>query len=91
MTWFADVSSLQFFKSSRLSIEWEIYNKARNDVQRTIKHKKNQYLKEKLSENVAKPKEIWLKLKSLGLPNKKNSPSNICLKNKMVYYSTHCQ
>ena len=37
---------------------------------------------EKLSENIAKPKELWQTLKSLGLPNKKNSSSNICLKNK---------
>ena len=37
---------------------------------------------EKLSENIAKQKEFWQTLKSLGLPNKKNSPSNICLKSK---------
>ena len=34
------------------------------------------------SENIAKPKELWQTLKSLGLPKKKNSSSNICLKNK---------
>ena len=44
--------------------------------------KKKQYFEEKLSENIAKPKELWQTLKSLGLPNKKNSPSNICLKYK---------
>ena len=70
------------FKSSRLNIDWEIYKEARNEVQKTIKQKKKQYLEEKLSENIAKPKELWQTLKSLGLPNKKNSPSNICLKNK---------
>ena len=70
------------FKSSRLNIDWEIYKEARNEVQRTIKQKKKQYLEEKLSENIAKPKELWQILKSLGLPNKNNSPSNICLKNK---------
>ena len=32
--------------------------------------------------NVAKPKQLWQTLKQLGLPNKKNSPSNICLKYK---------
>ena len=31
---------------------------------------------------MAKPKKLWQTLKSLGLPNKKNSPSNTCLKNK---------
>ena len=70
------------FKSSRLNIDWEIYKEARNDVQRTIKQKKKQYLEEKLSENIAKPKGLWQTLKPLGLPKGKNSPSNICLKNK---------
>ena len=47
------------FKSSCLNIYWEIYKEARNDFQRTIKQKKKQYFEEKLSENVAKPKELW--------------------------------
>ena len=79
------------FKSSRLNIDWEIYKEARNDIQRTIKEKKKQYLEEKLSENIAKPKELWQTLKQLGLPNKKNSPSNTCLKKIIICYSTHCQ
>ena len=37
---------------------------------------------EKLSEYIAKLKEFWQTLKSLVLPTKKNSPSNIRLKNK---------
>ena len=55
---------------------------SKNDVKRRIKQKKKQYLEEKLSENIAKQKEFWQTLQSLGLPNKKNSPSNICLKSK---------
>ena len=70
------------FKSSRLNIDWEIYKEARNEVQRTIKQKKKQYLEEKLSENIAKPKELWQTLKQLGLPNKKNSPWNMFKKQK---------
>ena len=31
--------------------------------------KKKRYLEEKLSENIAKPKELWQMLQSLGLPN----------------------
>ena len=54
-------------------------------------NKKKQYLEEKLSENIAKPKQLWQTVKSLGLPNKKNSLSNIYFKKKMVYHSTHCQ
>ena len=45
-------------KPSRLSIDWEIYKEARNEVQKTIKQKKKQYLEETLSENIAKPKEL---------------------------------
>ena len=47
---------LKKFKSSLFNIDWEIYKEARDDVQRTIKQKKKQYLEEKLSENIAKPK-----------------------------------
>ena len=70
------------FKSSRLNIDWEIYKEARKKSQRTIKQKRNQYFEEKLSENISKPKELWKALKSLGLPKKMNSPSNIYLKSK---------
>ena len=69
-------------KSSRLNIDWEICKEARNEVQRTIKQKKKQYREEELSDDTAKPKELWQTLKSLGPPNKKNSPSNLCLKIK---------
>ena len=51
------------FKSSHLNIDWEIYKEARNEVQRTIKQKKIQYLEEKLSENIAKQRELWQTLK----------------------------
>ena len=63
-------------------MDWEIYKEARSDVQRTIKRKKKQYFEEKLSENIAKPKQLWQTLKSLGLRKKKNSLSNICLRDK---------
>ena len=46
------------------------------------KQKKKQYLENKLSGNIAKLNELWQTLKSLGLPIKKNSPSNMFLKNK---------
>ena len=53
-----------------------------NDVQRLIKYKKKTYYEEKLAENIVKPKKLWQALKSLGLPNKKTSQSNICLETK---------
>ena len=54
---------LKKLNPSRLNIEWEIYKEATNDVQKTIKQKKKTYFEEKLSENLAKPKEIWETLK----------------------------
>ena len=54
---------LKKLNPSRLSIDWEIYKEARNDVQKTIKQKRKTYFEEKLSENIAKPKEIWQTLK----------------------------
>ena len=74
-------------KSSRLNINCEIYQKTRNDFQRLIKYKKKKYFEENLAENIAKPKKLWQALKSIGLPNKKTSSTNICLENKD--YSTH--
>ena len=71
---------LKKYKSNHLIIDWETYKEARDEVQRTIKHKKKQYLEEKLSENIAKPKELWQTLKSLGLPNKR-IPLRIYVKN----------
>ena len=60
-------------------------------MKRTVKQKKKQYLEEKQSENIAKPKEICQTLKTVVLPNKKNSPSNICLQNKNDLSFAHCQ
>ena len=45
-----------------------------------IKQKKGQFYKEKLKENIGKPKELWKALKSLGLPSKKGTSSTICPK-----------
>ena len=44
-----------------------------------IKEKKTFY-KEKLKENIGKPRQLWKALKSLGLRCKKGSISSICLK-----------
>ena len=79
------------FKLSRLNTEWEIYNEAKNGVQRTIKLDQKHYLEEKLSENIAKLKELWQTLKPLRCQSKTNLPRIYVEKTKMVYYSTHCQ
>ena len=45
------------FKSSKLNLDKEIYNKARNKSHRLIlRKKKTEYLENKLKENIAKPK-----------------------------------
>ena len=48
-----------------------------------IKQKKSQFYKEKWKKiyiYIGKSKELWKALKSLGLPSKKDTLSNICLK-----------
>ena len=57
------------FKRSKLNVDKEIYNKARNRSHRLILQKK-EYFKNKLKENIAKPKDLWKTLKLLGLSKK---------------------
>ena len=67
------------FKTTRLHTDDIKYRKSRNRLQDLIKKKKRNFVTQKLNENIAKPKELWKCLKSLGLPSKKDSPSKICL------------
>ena len=72
---------LKHFKSTKLHVDEELYKEAKYQAQKLIKVKKKQFYKEKLKENIDKPKDLWKTLKSLGLPSKKGSNiSNICLK-----------
>ena len=59
-------------KKSELNIDKELYKKAKYDASKLIITKKNKqaFLKDKLSETIDKPKELWESLKSLGMPNK---------------------
>ena len=41
--------------------------------QNWLKQKKEAFCKEKLSETIDKPKELWESLKSLGMPKKGNN------------------
>jgi len=56
-----------------------LYEEAKHYAQKLTKEKKSRFYKDKLKENIGKPKELWKALKSLGLPSKKGSISNICL------------
>ena len=71
---------LKRFKSTQLHIHEELYKEAKYRAKNLINEKKKQFYKEKLKENIGKPKELWKTLKSLGLPSKKGSISKICLK-----------
>ena len=55
---------------TRLNIDKELYKEAKYDASKLITTKKQAFFKEKLSETIGKPKELWESLKSLGMPNK---------------------
>ena len=57
-------------KRSKLIADKEIYNKAPNKSHRLILQKKREYFENKLKENIAKAKDLWKTLKSLGLSKK---------------------
>ena len=67
-------------KSTKLHIDEDLYKEAKYHALKLIKQKKSPFYKEKLKENIGKPKELWKALKSLGLSSKKGIISNKCLK-----------
>ena len=71
---------LKHFKSTKLCVDEEFFKEAKYHVMKLIKENKREFYINKLKENIGKPKELWKALKSLGLPSKKRSISNICLK-----------
>ena len=68
------------FKKSNLQINYDLYIEAKYNVQKLVKKKKIDFYKQKLTENIGKPKELWKCLKSLGLSKNKTALTNICLK-----------
>ena len=70
---------LKKFKRSKKFEDEKIYKAAKYLTENLIKNKKKNYIKSKLQENIAKPKELWKTLKSLGLPNKNTSSGKICI------------
>ena len=72
---------LKKFKKTRLIIDEENYKESKKTVRNLINFKKTSYFKNKLKENIGRPKELWKTLKNLGLPHKSTSGANICLKN----------
>ena len=62
------------FKKSKSNVDNEMFKKNRNQLQELIKSKKKNFVTQKLTENISKPRKLWKTLKTLGLPNK-NGPS----------------
>ena len=58
------------FKHSKLNLDKKVYNKARNKSHCLILQKQREYFENKLKENIAKTKDLWKTLKSLGLSKK---------------------
>ena len=71
---------LKQFKSTKFHIDEDLYKESKSHAVKLIKQKKSQFYKEKLKENIGKPKELWKALKSLGLPSKKGTISNMSQK-----------
>ena len=70
------------FKKSKLHIDEENYKKFKYQVQNLIRKKKREFYETNLRLKINKPKELWKTLKSMGLPSKAVTASNICLKDK---------
>ena len=78
------------FKKSNLHINEENYKKVKYQVQNLIRKKKREFYETNLRQKINKPKELWKTLKSMGLPSKAVTASNICLKdkNEIVFNAT---
>ena len=57
------------FRSTKLHIDKDLHEEGRYHAVKLIKQKKSKFYKEKLKENIDKPKELWKAMKSLGLPS----------------------
>ena len=68
------------FKSSRLSLDWEDYKEARNDVHRLIKYKNKKCFEEKLAENYSKFKKTLAGIKTTRITKQKNFAVKYLLK-----------
>ena len=55
----------QKLKKSRLRINKELFKKAKYEALKLIPVKKQTFIKEKISESIGKPKELWESLKFL--------------------------
>ena len=54
----------------KLHVDYEYFKEQQSVVQREIKQKKANYIKEQLQKNTNNLKELWKALKNLGIPCK---------------------
>ena len=78
------------FKKSKLHDDEENYKKVKYQIQNLIWKNKREFYETNLRQKIDKPKELWKTLKSVGLPSKAVTASNICLKdkNEIVFNAT---
>jgi hypothetical protein len=75
------------YKKSGLQIDYENFKNAQKRAKQNVKRKKCNYVKGQLRDNIAKPKELWKILKSLGISSKSNN--KIFVLRKMIFYFTN--
>ena len=79
----------QRFKKSRLHNDKELFKKVKHEALKLIATKKKAFVKEKISESIGKPKELWESLRYLGMPNKTLiSNFNVMEDNDTLTYDT---
>ena len=78
------------FKKSTFHIDEENQKKVKYQVQNLIRKKNRELYETNLRQKINKPKELWKTLRSMGLPSKAVTASNICLKdkNEIVFNAT---
>ena len=70
-------------KKSKLHIDEETYKKVKyQDHILTRQKKKREFYETNFRQKINKPNEVWKTLKSMGLPSKSVTASNIYLKDK---------
>ena len=65
---------------TKLNVDYDYFKEQRNTVQREIKRKKANYVKEQLQKNTNNQKELWKALKNLSMPCQVDLQSKICLR-----------
>jgi hypothetical protein len=74
------------FKKTTLPSNELNFLAAQNQVNKLIKSKKCDFIKDQLKANIAKPSKLWKVLKSLGLSSKGSTNAKVCLKEDEIAY-----